>query len=470
MDKIQIQFFGAARQVTGSKHLLTTPKGKRILLDCGLFQGRIPNGQDMNRHFGFAPHEIDCLVLSHAHIDHSGLIPRLVREGFRGNIYCTPATLSLCEIMLMDSAHIQESDLKYVNERRKRRNENIFDPLYDVEDVEKALTLFKLVPYNQSTAIDDETELLFTDAGHLLGSACVHLDIKTGNGSQKRITFSGDIGCYGRKILKDPQPFRQCDILICESTYGDRLHPNRSNEEHHLYEIVKKTCVENLGKLIIPAFSVDRTQEIIYSLDRMANAGILPHIKVFVDSPLSIKATDVIRKHEECFDDEFIDYIRKDPNPFGFKDLHYISKVEDSKMINKLKEPCIIISSSGMAEAGRVKHHIKNNISNHQNTILLVGYCTPYSLGGRLKAGNKTVRIFGEDYEVKANIESIEYYSAHGDYEEMLRLLECQDKTKIKRVFLVHGEYETQKAFKEKLIAHGYHDIDIPEQEEIFTL
>ncbi len=470
MSTLQIQFFGAARQVTGSKHLVTTPSGKKILLDCGLFQGKAQNTRDLNRHFGFTPHEIDYLVLSHAHIDHSGLIPRLVREGFRGIIFCTPATLSLCEIMLMDSAHIQESDLKYVNERRKKRNEEMLDPLYDAEDVEKALDLVTLVEYDEELQIDHETTLLFTDAGHLLGSACVHLDIKTGPHLKKRITFSGDIGCYGRKILRDPEPFRQCDILICESTYGDRLHPDRKNEEEHLLEIVKRTCVENLGKLIIPAFSVDRTQEIIYSLDRMANAGTLPNIKVFVDSPLSVKATATIRKHEECFDEEFIEYISHDPNPFGFKNLKYISLVEDSKALNDIKEPCVIISSSGMAEAGRVKHHIKNNIGNAQNTILLVGYCTPESLGGRLKAGNKVVRIFGEDFEVKAGVESLEYYSAHGDYGEMFRLLECQDKKKIKQVFLVHGEYETQQAFKEKFIERGYNHIDIPAHGELFTI
>lgn len=470
MNSINLQFFGAARQVTGSKHLLTTPKGKKLLLDCGLFQGKIPNGQDLNRHFDFAPYEIDYVILSHAHIDHSGLIPRLVREGFNGKIYCTPATLSLCKIMLQDSAHIQESDLKYVNDRRRKRNEPILDPLYDSEDVSKALKLFEVIEYNKDCILDHEVSFMFTDAGHLLGSACVHLNIKTDKGESKRITFTGDIGCYGRKILKDPEPFGQCDVLICESTYGDRLHPNRSNEEQHLLDIVKRTCVEQLGKLIKPAFSVDRTQEIIYSLDRMANAGLLPHIKVFVDSPLSVKATDEIRRHEECFDEEFIEYIKKDPNPFGFKDLQYISKIEDSKLLNNLKEPCIIISASGMAEAGRIKHHIKNNILNHQNTILFVGYCTPDSLGGRLKAGNKTVRIFGEEYEVKAGIESIEYYSAHGDYEEMLRLLECQDKAKIERIFLVHGEYETQKAFKEKMLERGYNNIDIPDYKEIYNL
>lgn len=469
-SEIQIQFFGAAQQVTGSKHLITTPKGKRILLDCGLFQGKAQNSRDLNRHFGFSPYEVDYLVLSHAHIDHSGLIPRLVREGFRGIIFCTPATKSLCEIMLYDSAHIQEADLKYVNERRKKRDEAILEPLYDENDVKKSFELFTTVEYDEELHIDKETTLTFTDAGHLLGSACVHLDIKTGPHTKKHITFTGDIGCYGRKILRDPEPFRQCDVLICESTYGDRLHPDRKNEEDHLLQIVKKTCVENLGKLIIPAFSVDRTQEIIYSLDRMANAGTLPNIKVFVDSPLSVKATGVIRKHEECFDEEFIEYISHDPNPFGFKNLYYISEVEDSKRLNELKEPCIIISSSGMAEAGRVKHHIKNNIENHQNTILLVGYCTPESLGGRLKAGNKVVRIFGSDYEVKANVESLEYYSAHGDYEEMLRLLDCQDKKKIKRVFLVHGEVETQKAYKEKMIERGYKNIDIPEQGELFTI
>lgn len=468
---MNIQFYGAAQVVTGSKHIITTSKGKKILLDCGLFQGKIDNRNDLNRKFGFDPYTIDYLILSHAHIDHSGLIPRLVKEGFRGIIFATPATISLCEIMLMDSAHIQNDDLKYVNKRRQKHNEKLLEPLYCVEDVDEALDLMVPVEYDEELHIDNEITLQFTDAGHLLGSAVVNLDIKKETGKKTRITYTGDIGKYNDSILRDPQPFRQCDVLICESTYGDRLHPRIDDVEVKLLEIVKRTCVENKGKLIIPAFSVDRTQEIVYALDKMYESGKLPNIKVFVDSPLSVKATAVISKHKECYNQNFIDYINKHGHPFNFVNLTYVSDVEQSKAINNLKEPCIIISASGMAEAGRIKHHLKNNIENPKNTILIVGYCTPESLGARLRNGEKTVRIFGEEYQVKATVEIMDYYSAHADYEEIFRFLECQNRKKIQHIFIVHGEKETQEHFKTKFIERGYScKIDIPEQGEKFEL
>lgn len=467
---MQIQFYGAAQVVTGSKHLLTTPAGKKILLDCGLFQGQIPNKNEMNRHFGFDPHDLDYVVLSHAHIDHSGLLPRLVKEGFRGIIFATPATISLCEIMLLDSAHIQTEDLKYINKRRVKRGEEPFEGLYDVEDVEKALDLMVPVEYQEALQIDNETTLLFSDAGHLLGSAAVNLDIKTGNGQKTKITFTGDIGRYNDQILRQPEPFRQCDILICESTYGDRLHPAPVDTSARLLEVIRRTCVEQRGKLIIPAFSVDRTQDIVFMLDKFSNEGKLPNIKVFVDSPLSVKATDVIRKHDECFNDEFLAYMRKDPDPFGFKNLTYITDVNQSKALNESKEPCIIISASGMAEAGRIKHHISNNVENPRNTILLVGYCTPESLGGRLKAGDKEVRIFGENYKVNARVEAMDYFSAHADYNEILKFLSSQQPKKIRQVFLVHGERDAQDALKGHLEQKGFSNIHIPAMGEVFNI
>ncbi len=458
---MQIQFMGAAQYVTGSKHLITTERGTKILLDCGLFQGRVEGRNDMNRHFGFAPHDVDYLILSHAHIDHSGLIPRLVKEGFRGIIFAHPATISLCEIMLMDSAHIQTEDLKRVNKRRIKRDEEALEPLYEIEDVERALDLMQPVGYDEHVKIDKEISFHFTDAGHLLGSCSVHLDISE-KSKRTKLTFSGDIGKYGDPILRDPQPFRQCDVLICESTYGDRLHPKIKDSEAELLSIVKQTCVEQGGKLIIPAFSVDRTQELVYALDQMANEGKLPNIKVYVDSPLSVKATQVIRQHEECYNEEFVRYINADPDPFGFKNLIYVSDVEQSKAINDSKEPCIIISASGMAEAGRVKHHISNNIENPNCTILLVGYCTPESLGGQLKQGNQVVRIFGEDKHVKAQVKALEYYSSHADYEEIFTYLKSQNKKKIQKVFLVHGEKDVQEVLKTKFEAKGFQHIFIP--------
>lgn len=464
-----IQFFGAAGMVTGSKHLLTTPKGKKILLDCGLVQGK-KEKNDANRHFGFNPAEVDYLVLSHAHIDHSGLIPRLVKEGFNGLIFAHPATISLCGIMLLDSARIQRDDLKYVNKRRIRRGETPLEPLYSEEDVNKCFSLMQPVEYDEVLKIDKEITLSFTDAGHLLGSCAVHLDIAADKGKKIKITFTGDIGKYNDPILRDPEPFRQCDYLICESTYGNRLHPTGIDAQKELLEVVKHTCVTKKGKLIIPAFSVDRTQEIIYLLEKAENAGELPNIKVFVDSPLSVNATRIIEKHQECYRADFIEYMKYDPIPFCFKNLKYISEVEESKLLNEFNEPCIIISASGMAEAGRIKHHIKNNINDAKNTILMVGYATPESLGGRLKRGDKEVVIFGEKIPVLAEVKSIDYYSAHADYNEMLHYLECQKKNKIKSVFLVHGEPEALLTYKGILIGKGYSNVEIPAFGDAFEL
>ncbi|MDZ4667952.1 MAG: MBL fold metallo-hydrolase [bacterium] len=467
---MQVQFFGAAQMVTGSKHLLTTPNGTKILLDCGLVQGYIEQKGDLNQHFGFNPSEVDYLILSHGHIDHSGLIPRLVKQGFNGIIFCTPATKSLCEIMLMDSAFIQTADLKYINKRRKKKNLEPLEALYDADDVKAALNLMEELGYDQHLKIDKEITLCFTDAGHLLGSAVVNLDINTREGKKTKITFTGDIGRYKDPILRDPQPFRQCDYLICEGTYGDRLHAQIEDAEKELLDIIHHTCVTNKGKLIIPAFSVDRTQEIIYILDKAVNEGRMPDIKVFVDSPLSVKATKIMRKHEECYREDFVAYVSQDSDPFGFKNLQYISEVEQSKALNNLAEPCIIISASGMAEAGRVKHHIMNNISSANNTILLVGYCTPQSLGGRLKNGDKNVRIFGEEFDVVAQVRSLDYYSAHADYEEIFKWLTCQNKHKIKKTFLVHGEEETLQILKDKFLERGYHNIYVPHLKEHFDL
>lgn len=467
---MKLQFFGAARMVTGSKHLLTLNDGTKVLLDCGLVQGKIDNREDLNRNFGFDPTEIDYLILSHAHIDHSGLIPRLVREGFNGIIFCTPATLDLCKLMLMDSSRIQEDDIKFLNKRRIKKGLPPIEPLYEEEDVTKALGLMQELGYDQELRINPNLSLHFTDAGHLLGSACVHLKIRTAPRKFLRLSFTGDIGKYGDSILRDPQTFSAPDVLICESTYGNKLHPAVGDAQAELLDIIKHTCVEKKGRLIIPAFSVDRTQEIIYLLDQAWNKGLLPNIPVYVDSPLSVKATDVMREHDECYREEFLEYIAKDPDPFGFKNLKFITDVEESKLLNSKKEPCIIISASGMAEAGRIKHHIANNIQKTSTTILLVGYCTPESLGGKLKSGASSVRIFGEEYPVKAEIRSLDYYSAHADYEEMLKFLGDLDRKKIKKTFLVHGEYENQLAFKERLLDKGFRHVFIPSHGESFEV
>lgn len=465
---MKIEFYGAAQVVTGTKHLITTNNGKKILLDCGLFQGSDQDSNYMNRHFGFNPKEVDCVILSHAHIDHSGLLPRLVSEGFSGPIYATPATKSLCEIMLLDSAHIQEMDVKFVNQRRKKRGEEQLEPLYDETDVYKTLDLFVNVPYRTEHIIDDEVSFHYTDAGHIIGSAAVHLSIKEER--EIKLTFTGDIGRPGDMILRSPEAFRQADYILCESTYGDRLHEPATDARNNLLRVVRETCVERGGKLVIPAFSVDRTQELIYQLDQLSSEGLLPSIKVFVDSPLSVKATMVMKEHEDYFNPDILEYIEKDGDAFSFPNLHYISKVEESKKINELQEPCIIISASGMAEAGRIKHHIANTITDNKNTILIVGYSSPSSLGGAIRRGDKMVRIFGEEYQVNATVEVMDSFSAHADYKEILEYLGSQNPAMVRKLFLVHGDYEAQTALKERLEAKGFMNIEIPEMGDEFEV
>ncbi len=467
---MKITFHGAARTVTGSKHLLTTDKGKQILLDCGLFQGEGKNTLPLNSHWGFEPRDIDYVLLSHAHIDHTGLLPKLFKDGFTGKVYATSGTIGLCEIMLLDSARIQESDLKYINKRKKEKRQDPIEPLYDEEDAKKALDNMMELPLNGSKVIDDEITVSTFESGHILGSVALFLEIKRADGSVTTLTFTGDIGRKDDAIIKGPAAFPQSDYIICESTYGNRLHAVQTDVESKLLEVVNETCVKNQGKIIIPAFSIDRTQEIIYALDQLAHDGKLPSIDVFVDSPLSVKATRIMSKHREYFNKDILEYISRDGNPFDFPNLHYVESSEESKKINSLKKPCIIISSSGMAEAGRVKHHIKNNIENPNNTILLVGYASESSLAGHLKAGDEEVRIFGEFFKVNAKIESMENFSAHADYNEMLNYLECQDGAKTKKMFLVHGEIETQKEWADKLIKAGFLNIVIPEKGEIFII
>ncbi|ODS83999.1 MAG: MBL fold metallo-hydrolase [Cytophagaceae bacterium SCN 52-12] len=465
---MRLQFFGAAREVTGSKHLITTERGTKILLDCGLFQGI--QTHELNQEFGFDPKEIDYVILSHAHIDHSGLLPRLVKKGFQGPVYATSATASLCQIMLLDSAYIQEKDVKLLNERRIRQGRPTLELLYSVGDAEQALSLFKTIPYNMPVQLNDgEVEFTLTDAGHLLGSAAVHLNIENG-GEYVRLTFTGDIGRPGDNILRSPEPFPQADYIICESTYGDRLHVEEPDVLAHLERIVFETCVSKRGKLIIPAFAVDRTQELVYALDRLSSSGRLARIPVYIDSPLAVKATKIMKQNDEYFNPEILEYIEKDGDAFAFPNLHYISEVAESKALNDKSEPCIIISASGMAEAGRIKHHLLNNLESEQNTVLIVGYCSPHTLGAAIRNGDSMVRIFGHDVKVAADVEIMDSFSGHADYREMLDFLSCQDPEKVKRVFLVHGEFEKQIAFKHRLLDKGFKDIRIPLMRESVIL
>jgi metallo-beta-lactamase family protein len=325
---------------------------------------------------------------------------------------------------------------------------------------------FTCVKYNSPYQVCDGVELIFTDSGHILGSAAVNLTFKV-EGLTKRLCFTGDIGRYNGSILRDPQAFPQADIIIAESTYGDRLHSDNTLSEQQLFNVVYDTCIEKKGKLIIPAFSLGRTQEIVYALDQMEHKKMLPHIKVFVDSPLSVNATNIMREHGECFNQDILDYMKTDDNPFGFGNLVYVQDVEESKSLNDLHEPCIIISASGMIEAGRIKHHVANNIENPKNTILMVGYAEPNSIGGKIRSGAKILKIFGEEHHVNADVVIMDSYSAHGDYKEMIQYLSCQDKEQVQQVFLVHGEYETQVHYKEKLLDAGFKNISIPEYGDV---
>ncbi len=467
---MKIKFIGAAREVTGSKHLITTFEGKNILLDCGMFQGKGLDTDAMNRNLMFEPAEIDYIILSHAHIDHTGLIPYMYKLGFRGSVVCTNATRDLCSIMLADSGHIQELDNKWFNKKREKQGLKPVEPIYRELDCQKCMELFIAVAYNRRFQINDKINLKFTNSGHMLGSAVVNLELIE-NGEKIHLAFTGDIGRPHNRILHPPTAFPQCDYLITESTYGNRLHPDENESEQELLKIVVDTCIDRKGKLIIPSFSIGRTQEIIYVLNGLFNKGLLPKIDVFVDSPLSVNATDIFRLHTECMNDEVKEVLKYDNDPFGFNSLNYIKSVEESKALNQQFNPCIIISSSGMAEAGRVKHHIANNISNWRNTILIVGYCTPTSLGARIQEpGLRKISIFGEIHSLKAKIAKIEAFSGHGDYNEMKTFLGCQDISKIKKTFLVHGEFEVQKFYQNELENIGFQNIEIPQAGQEYNL
>lgn len=466
---MKISFHGAARTVTGSKHLVQLDNTETFLLDCGLFQGMGRDTDSLNAKFGFDAAKVDYVILSHAHIDHSGLLPKLVKEGFTGTIYCTPGTKALAEILLEDSAMIQRDDAKYGNKRRAKQGLPPIEPLYDIDDVNLTIPLFKAVEYNTPTKISDSVEVLFTDAGHIIGSAAVSLKIKNGEISES-LTFSGDIGRYRDMILRSPSEFPHADYIIIESTYGDKLHDLIHTTPDDLLKWIESTCVEHKGNLIIPAFSVGRTQEILFELNQLSLEKRLPHIPIYVDSPLSMEATEVLKKFPKYFNKKIQKILEVDDDPFDFEGLRYIKSVEESKALNEDLHPKVIISASGMADAGRVKHHIKNNISNAKNTILLVGYCEPHSLGGRLMNGAKEVKIYSEQYEVVAKVGSIRSMSAHGDYEDLMQFLACQTPDLVKQVFVVHGEAEVQDHFAERLRKKGFKEVHAPEMHESFEL
>ncbi|MEO8720213.1 MAG: MBL fold metallo-hydrolase [Ginsengibacter sp.] len=458
---MKIAFHGAARTVTGSKHLITLVNGKKILLDCGMYQGMGKETDELNRDFGFNPSEIDYMILSHAHIDHCGLIPKLIKDGYKGKVYATPATKDLAEILMADSAGIQENDLKFLNKTRAAQGKSYISPLYVMEDATEAAKHFVTIEYGKWFVIDENIQFMYLDAGHIIGSATVHLKI-TENGKLTRLTFSGDVGRYRDIILKSPEAFPQADYIIMESTYGNKLHEEITGTPDKLLEWITKTCLQKKGKLIIPAFSVGRTQELLYALNQLENENRLPDLPYYVDSPLSLEATQIMESYPQYFNNRVQKLLMTDHAPFNFKGLKFVKSVEESKSLNYRADPLVIISASGMADAGRVKHHISNNIENSRNSILFSGYCEPNSLGGRLKFHPKEVGIFGQPHEVHAEIGEIKSMSAHGDYEDLCQWLACQNPKEVRKLFLVHGDYDVQLDFKNRLIGKGFLDVEIP--------
>lgn len=466
---MEITFHGAAGCVTGSKHLIHLNNGKNLLLDCGMFQGKGKEAAMRNMELGFEAKDIHWLIISHAHIDHSGLIPVLVKEGFSGPIYGSEATLDLCQILLKDSARIQEADARFMNKKRLLNGEPLIEPLYNVADAEKAIDLFEPLPFEKEIQLNPDITIQLFDAGHIIGSSTIYLEIME-NGQKTRIAYSGDVGRYGDPILKSPAAFPQVDYMIIESTYGNRLHNKVEETPEHLRELIVETCLEKKGKLIIPAFSVGRTQELLYTLNELELDHNLPKVRYFVDSPLSVAATNVVKKHPECFNRAVQKIMKFDNDPFDFNGLHFIEDKRESQKLNDIAEPCVIISASGMAEAGRVKHHIANSIQNPKNTILLVGYCEKNTLGAKLKEAPEVVHIFGSEFQVKADIRVIESMSAHADYKDLYQYLSGLEPAEVKKVFIVHGEADSQLAFKERLSKKGFKNIAIPTIHESFKL
>jgi metallo-beta-lactamase family protein len=452
---VELYSWGAAEEVTGSKHFIKFDD-QIIQIDCGAFQGRRKESEKKNKEWPFDAEEVNALILTHAHYDHSGLVPLMSKNGFCGNIYATPATRALASLIMMDSAHIQAKDLEYMKKRALKKGEK-FDgePLYTEGDVVKSLDQFVTVSYDHPIPVVNGTEVRFSDAGHILGSSIPVLTINK-NGQEMIIGCAGDLGRKNLPILRDPQPLHDLDYLIVESTYGHRSHDPIDSAMEKMAEVVNRT-IERGGKVIIPAFAVERTQELIYFLHLLTDQNKIPKVPIYIDSPMATNATSIFRTHQECYDEETREaFLKHHKNPFGFNELTYISNVEESKKLNIRKEPAIIIASSGMCEAGRILHHLKNNIQNPDNTILIVGFMAQHTLGRRIKEQQAQVKIFGEEYNLKAEVVTLNAFSAHADYNEILDFISNVNKERLKHIFLVHGEPDAQSNLKNLLGEKGY--------------
>jgi len=472
---MKLTFWGAAKTVTGSMHELSLG-GQNYLLDCGEYQGRRKEAEERNKNFPFACRDISAVMLSHAHIDHSGNLPLLVKNGFRGPIYASPGTADLCRPMLEDAATIQEKDAEFLNKRYLRRkslqvalasDDHPVEPLYSVEDAQATFPLFHPVPMHTPTGIAPGLTYQSFEAGHMLGSTCMLLDLEA-DGRKCRLGFTGDLGRAGLPIIRDPEPLPGADYLIMESTYGDRVHEPIQSAANRLAEIVNRTYQRG-GKMIVPAFAVGRTQQLVLVLHQLIDAHKIPSFPIFVDSPLAVNVTEVFREHPELFDEEAQAFLRNHEDPFGFKLLTYIRDVEQSKALNDLRGPFMVISASGMCEAGRILHHLKNNISDPRNTVLITGYQAENTLGRKIQEKRKEVPIFGEPVRLRAQVEVLEALSGHADREEMLAWLK-PIAAGLKRIFLVHGEPDQQVHFASAIHERYGVDVVVPERGQSFSL
>ncbi len=451
---VDLEFFGAAGTVTGSMHVLHLPDGP-VLLDCGLFQGKRDWSRELNAKLPVNPKAVRAVLLSHAHMDHSGKTPHLVSKGFGGPIYATTATVDLARIMLADSAHIQEEDARYWNEKRARSPKEFIQPLYSMDDVHATERFFYGAQYGQRLAFADRCQAYFVEAGHILGSACIVIEMNLrDNGQPIRLLYTGDLGRFGLPILRNPtHPLPEVDYLITESTYANRRHDNAQQMQDELVRVINETRAQG-GKVIIPSFSIGRTQHLTYFLSKAIGEGQLEPLPIFVDSPLSVAATEVFKRHPECYDAEARDFWLAEGDLFGRGFITYITDVQESKRLNSIDEPCVIISASGMCEAGRILHHLKNNLEDDRNTIIIVGFQASQTLGRRLVERRREIKIFGRTYQLLARVETLNGFSAHADVDDFTRLLAPMAKT-LKGAFVVHGETEQLSAMKSFLIDAG---------------
>ncbi len=462
---LNIHFHGAAQTTTGSMHLIEA-NGKRLLFDCGLYQGSRKEAFHKNRDLQIDPRSIDAVILSHAHIDHCGNLPTLARNGFRGKVYCTPATQELCDILLRDSAYLQSRDLEYVNKKRARQNKNLFEPLYEEPDVNQIISQFQPEPLKRQIDLGDGVTFVFHNAGHILGSAIVQLDVKESGARSRRLLFTGDLGQPDQVILRDYEMPQGADILITESTYADRDHPSHEDVMGRLKAFIEDIHQQK-STLIIPSFSVGRTQQILYFLNRLHDEGRIPEFPVYVDSPLSLKATKIYKKHRECYDEEASDILREGIDPMRFPGLNFVQSVDESKALNQAEGPMVIIAASGMCEGGRVVHHIKNCIEDPRNIILIVGYCAENTLGRRIVDKVDPIRIFGEEHPLRARVHTINALSAHADRTALMRWFDGV-KDNLSHAFAVHGELEKVTAMTKLIRQHGVAKVDAPAPGDLF--